>query len=153
MKRSMLALALLAVAGTSWGQTTPHLGSNFRGAVSTFISGSRAFPGGFEAGSLSFLAGNTTRGFAFYRNAFSGFAVLSTQNTPLDFLGTSAEQSFSAFYAGLLPLYQAIDGPAMQFAALGTPVTEQLTGAIVLFSATAVRFVNDTPLPPLPGLE
>lgn len=168
MKRSVLALMLLVFAGSSWGQSqSPNFGNNFRGAVTTFIGGSSAFPGGVTAGTVSFLAGDVTNGFRFNRNGFSGLFVLMTQDTPFAPFGRAAERSFNGFYDFLLPTYMALDGPAMRLAAMGAPLTESLSGAVETFSAVTVGSLNGggfdsagsgarssgSGRPTLPGLE
>ncbi|MGQ0622294.1 MAG: hypothetical protein ACT4QA_20655 [Panacagrimonas sp.] len=165
MKRSMLALALLLAAGNSWGQSFSPIfgGGNVRGAVATFLAGDRQFRGGMGASSEAFLAGHVTEGFAFGRNAFSGLFVELTDGTRIEFLGTSAERSFNGFYDALLPLYLALDEPAMRLAALGTPITEPLGDVIVeTYGGIATGLRNSigsgrssrmSLLPPLRGLE
>lgn len=148
MKRSLLALALLAAAGSASAQMSMP---NFANALSTYVAGSPQFPGGMAAAGQNFLAGNVTRGFEAGRNGFSGFAVLSTEGTPLAPLGTTAEQSSLDFYNTLLPLYLAMDEPAMQLAAMGTPVTVPVSGALGFFASTFKVFATNPPLPGLPS--
>ncbi|MGQ0699347.1 MAG: hypothetical protein ACT4PZ_14010 [Panacagrimonas sp.] len=161
MKRSMLALVLLVVAGNSWAAGSGP-GLNVRGALSTFLAGNSQFPNGLAGSAEAFLAGNITEGFKAGRNGFSGLFVVLTEDTRLAPLGTAAERSFVAFYNILEPLYMALDGPAMRLAALGTPLTKPLTILIVTTTGGIANGLEGSgpgqrsafsSLPPLPGLR
>ncbi len=164
MFRSMIALVLLVSAGSAWGQSAaPNLGAlgNIGAATSGLLVGTSRFPGGLTASGVSFLRGNITLGFLEGRNGFSAFSVIATEGTPLEPLGVAADRTYVAIYDALLPLYVALDGPAMRFAELGRPLSGPLTDAILLFrgvsflqnsrSATASGSVG-LGLPALAGL-
>lgn len=143
MKRSMLAFVLLAAAGSSWAAPPPGLlVHNVRNSLSVFLAGNSQFRGGLAASSESFFAGRVTDGFKFGRNGFSGLVVLLTADTALAGLGTSAETQFNNFYDTLLPLYQALDEPAMRLAELGAPLMEPLSMVVVNFTTGVARGLN-----------
>lgn len=152
MFRSLIAFALLVSAGTAWGQSAvPNLGSfgNFGAATSGLLVGTSRFPGGLTASGVSFLRGNITEGFLAGRNGFSAFSVIGTEGTPLEPLGVAADRSYVAIYNALLPLYVALDGPSMQFAALGAPLMDPLVDAILVFRG--VSFIQNSRSATAPG--
>ncbi len=161
MLRSIIGLMLLAIAGNSWAESRmPNLGvGNFRQAMSVFLQGNSDFPGGIAGGTDAFLSGQITRGFDLNRNGFSGFVVLLTQDTPAEFFGSAAQQSFDGFYDTLLPFYEALDGPAEKFASFSGPFAKPFSNAIVSFArvfdgnggAVFARSFASSGLPGLPG--
>ena len=153
MKKPLIGLALFLAAGSASAQSLSFapLANNFAPAVSTLLIGNGQFPGGMNAATRSFLNGEITNGFTAGRNGFSGFAVISTRDTALAPLGEGAESLFAAGYDALLPLYLALDGPAVRLAALGTPLTEPLANGATLLYVTLSDSVGR--FPTLPGLE
>lgn len=157
MKHSLVALALLAAAGTAAAQSSVGPFGLLRGpaATATLLAGNSAYPGGLGNAAPFFLAGNTVTGFAAGRNGFSGFTVVLTENTPrLQGFAAMSVDMFNNTYAALLPLYVAADPVLSTLAAPAapvlTPVGQQIAiGANQLASALRGNF---TVSPSLPGL-
>lgn len=135
MKRSLLALALLAMAGSASAQ---RIGSGtsignlqVAQALDTLLTGSKRFQGGVAGGLPALLAGNTTNGFLALNNGVTGFAVTLTENSRLAPLGTATETLFVRGYEGLKPLYLAIDNLTMPVLAPLNPKLQPLVGEVV----------------------
>ncbi|WP_293374181.1 hypothetical protein [Nevskia sp.] len=164
MKRSILALALLAAAGCASAQSTVFgFGIlNGRGAGAALLAGTPALPGGFGGATPLFFAGNTVDGFVAGRNGFSSAVIVLTENTPrLHALRDFTVTMFNNSYDALLPTYQAIDPLLMRIAAPGAPLTVPI-GATIMNSATqiaailnsgALRLASSNAMPGLEGLS
>ena len=138
MNRSLLALTLLAAAGSASAQTVGGIG-NLRvpQALDTLLTGSKRFQGGLLGGLPALLAGNTTNGFLAFSNGFSGFAVVLTENSRLAPIGTGTEKLFTQGYGALKPLYQGIDN-------LTVPLLEPLNPRIQPLVIDVVALVDGT---------
>ncbi|WP_273456311.1 hypothetical protein [Nevskia ramosa] len=138
MKRTLLALALLAAAGSASAQAVGNL-SNLRvpQALDTLLTGSNRFQGGLLGGLPALLAGNTTNGFLAFRNGVSGFAVTLTENSRLEKIGTGTETLFVKGYDALEPLYQKIDN-------LTVPLLEPLNPKIQPLLLEVIGLVDGT---------
>lgn len=131
MKNTLIALALLAAAGTASAQATFGL-LNPRGAGAALLSGTPTLAGGLGPSAPSFLAGNTVDGFAAGRNGFISAVNVLTFDTPrLAGLANANAALFTRGYQVLLPVYQALDPVLMQIAAPGAPLTQPIGAEIV----------------------
>ena len=156
MKKSILALALLAAAGTAAAQTSIGPFGVLRGpaATATLLAGNAQFPGGLGNAAPFFLAGNTVDGFAAGRNGFSGFVTVLTENTPrMQGFAAMSVDMFNSTYASLLPLYEAADPVLTRLATpaapLLTPVGQQIAGGSNQLAGLLRRPGNAS----LPGLD
>lgn len=142
MKRTLIALALLAAAGTASAQATFGL-LNGRGAGAALLSGTATLPGGLGPSAPAFLAGNTVDGFANGRNGFIAAVNVLTADTPrLSGLAMANEALFTNGYNALLPVYQAIDPLLTRIAAPGQPLVQPVGAEIVngaAFLSSALR--------------
>lgn len=155
MKHSILALALLAAAGTASAQTTVGPFGVLRGpaATASLLAGNTAFPGGLGNSAPFFLAGNTVDGFAAGRNGFSGFVTVLTENTPAlqNFAALSVDM-FNNTYAALLPLYVAIDPVLTKLATPAAPLLTPVGQQIVAGSNALASVLRGGSPGALPGL-
>ncbi len=142
MKRSLLALALLAVAGSASAQAAGGA-LRINRAVATLVAGNVRFPDGLAGSVPFFLAGNTTQGFLAGRNGFSGFVVVLTENAPaLDGLRENSVQMFNNFYDALLPTYTALDKVLIPLAEPAAPITGPVGTTVVVGARTLAAGLN-----------
>lgn len=133
MTRSLIALALLAMAGSASAQTIGRgIGAlQLPQALDTLLTGSPRFQGGLAGGLPAVLAGNTTNGFLAFRNGVSGFAVVLTENSRLAPVGGAVEGLFAGGYEALKPVYLAVDSLTMPLLEPLNPKLQPLVGEVV----------------------
>ena len=149
MKRSLLVLALLAVAGSA--SAAPTAGTlKFKAAAATLLTGNIQYPDGLAGSAPFFLAGNTVDGFAAGRNGFSGFVVVLTEDAPrLEGLREKSVEMFNKSYDALLPAYVAADKVLTPLAKAGAPITVPVGSLIVVGAQTFTAALKAV----LPGME
>lgn len=149
MKRSLLALALLAVVGTASAQSSAGT-LRFKAAAATFLTGNIQYPNGLAGSAPFFLAGNTVEGFDAGRNGFGSFVVVLTEDAPrLHGLRDKSVEMFNKSYDALLPTYVVIDKFAKPLAAPAAPITVPVGSLIVVGARTFTAGLNGV----LPGME
>lgn len=144
IKRSLVALALLAAAGAASAQTVGPFGLlNGRGAAAALLAGTPGLPGGLGNSVPIFLAGNTVDGFVAGRNGFNSAAIVLTSDTPrLHGLRDLSVTFFNNGYDALLPLYQAADPLLMRLAGPAEPLLTPV-GATIAEAAVQLALVID----------
>lgn len=132
--KNLLTAALLAGFSTGAMAQGPEdvvasLG-NVSGALTTLISGG-------QSSTVALLDGEVTNFFNTQNDANIAAINLLTEGTPAAPLGALFEQVNTTGYDALVPLYLALDGPAMQLADAGAPVLDPLQSAIGSFELPA----------------
>lgn len=145
MKR-FIPIALLAVgmSGTAHAQGPQDvvtLLNNVDGALNGAVSHG-------QAGTLALLEGDVTNTFNNFEQAQSGFATDLAANTPGEPLAETYDQLSRDGYEALVPLYQQLDGPAMQVADALAPLAEPTSQAVRNFE---LLLLLEFDAPALPG--
>lgn len=129
MKRLIPALFLACFAGTASAQVDILVTgfNNIDDALTVLVNGN-------TDAAIALTQGDVT---GFFRNgnaAFQGFAAELAAGTPALALSQIYRDLTNLGFNTLLPLYQALDGPAMQLAAAGAPLTEPLRAGLEAFA-------------------
>lgn len=153
MKPLLLGMVLVIFAGTACAQGANVLVTglnNIDNAVNALITGQGNPSTGLMGSSVELLNGNITQTFNNGNIAIQSFAATLTHGTPTEPLSAAYFSTSNAVYAALLPLYQALDGPARTLTSALSPVTDPLAHAIQATSFELGLNFNDSVLP---GLE
>ncbi len=144
IKRSLIALALLAAAGSASAQAAGSFGLlNGRGAAAALLAGTPGLPGGLGNSVPIFFAGNTVDGFVAGRNGFSSAVIVLTSDTPrLHGLRDASVTFFNTGYNALLPLYEAADPILMRLTGPAEPLLTPL-GATIADAAVQIALAID----------
>lgn len=166
MRRLFLGLALAAFASIAPAQGLNTLVTglnNIDDAVNALITGQGNPSSGLLGSGVALLNGNITQTFNNGNIAFHGFFIELTEGTPATPLAEAYVRFSNAAYQALLPLYQALDGPAMTLTSALGPVTDPLANALQATTFELDLNFEGSTLPglaslqsggaPLPGLQ
>lgn len=112
-----LILGFSSVAAAQDGPTAPL--TEFPGALLTLVNGG-------QGALVTLLDGNVTGFFDQGRNSLNGFYFEVLGDTPGEPLAELLAGINDTGFDALLPLYLALDGPAMRLADLGSPLLDPL---------------------------
>lgn len=146
MKRLILVLLLAGFAGTASAQANVLITgfNNVDDALNVLVSGN-------VDAAIALTQGNVTEFFRNGNHAFQGFATKLASGTPAEPLAEIYVDLTNTGFDTLLPVYQALDGPAMQLAEAGAPLTEPLRAAFQAFDFNLVLDFDESGLPLLGG--
>lgn len=152
MKRLLLGITLAVFASAASAQGANALVSglnNIDNAVNALVTGAGNPSTGFLGAGAELLNGNVTQTFNNGNIALQDFVATLVHGTPAEPLAAAYVDTSNAGYAALLPLYQALDGPARSLTSALSPVTDPLAQAM---RSAAFDFHLDFHGSGLPGL-